>query len=144
MLVDEIKKRMMAAMKAHDTVEKEILRTVLGETSMAAERANKPLSDEETMVIVRKIVKSNEETMGLATDVEQKKTLAREIEILNSMLPKSLSLDEIVAALASVRDPIRAAANDGQATGVAMKHLKASGAVIDGKTVTEAVKRVRA
>jgi uncharacterized protein YqeY len=93
---------------------------------------------------LRKLVKSNEETMGTLEDAEKKAILQREIQILNDFLPKSLSEDEVVAALAPVADSIRAASNDGQATGVAMKHLKASGALVDGRVVTKAVQRVRA
>jgi hypothetical protein len=42
-----------------------------------------------------------------------------------------------------VAGAIKAAGNDGQATGVAMKHLKSAGASVDGKTVAEAVKQIR-
>jgi hypothetical protein len=43
-----------------------------------------------------------------------------------------------------VRDALRAEANDGKATGAAMKHLKSLGALVEGKDVSEAVRRVRA
>ena len=49
----------------------------------------------------------------------------------------------LVAALASVQDAIKAAGNDGQATGVAMKELKKLGAVVNGKDVSAAVKKLR-
>jgi hypothetical protein len=55
-----------------------------------------------------------------------------------------MSEDDIVGLLDSVKDALRAAGNDGQATGIAMKHLKPTGAVVDGKTVSAAVKRIRA
>jgi len=51
--------------------------------------------------------------------------------------------NEFVAALAGVTDAIRAAGNDGQATGVAMKELKKAGAVVNGKDVSAAVKQLR-
>jgi hypothetical protein len=38
---------------------------------------------------------------------------------------------------------MRAAGNDGQATGIAMKHLKALGANVDGKLVSVLTKRLR-
>jgi len=53
-------------------------------------------------------------------------------------------VEDIVSALAPVHAAIKAAGNEGQATGVAMKHLKSSGATVNGKDVAEAVKRVRA
>lgn len=144
MLLDEIKRQMMAAMKAHDTVRKEILRVALGELSMAAERGAGVLPDEAVHVILRKLVKSNQDTLGLTTDAAQQETLRKEIAVLEELLPKSLGADDIVALLEPVRDGIRAAANDGQATGVAMKHLKTTGAVVQGKDVGDAVRRIRA
>ncbi len=144
MLLDEIKRQMMAAMKAHDTVRKEILRVALGELSMAAERAGGTLADEPVQGILRKLVKSNQDTLALTTDPAQQESLRKEIAVLEELLPKTLDADGIVALLDPVRDAIRAAANDGQATGVAMKHLKTTGAAVQGKDVGDAVRRIRA
>jgi len=143
-LSEEIKKRMLQAMKSGDTLEKEILRVALGEIQTQEARASKAMSDEEVAAVLRKLVKNNQETLGVSERAEQKDQLAKEIAILESLLPKALGVDEIVAALAPVRDAVKAAGNDGQATGVAMKHLKSAGAVVTGKEVTEAVKRLRA
>ncbi|MBK9001067.1 MAG: GatB/YqeY domain-containing protein [Myxococcales bacterium] len=144
MLSEEIKKRMLQAMKSGDTLEKEILRVALGEIQTQEARVSKAMSDEEVAAVLRKLVKNNQETLGVSERAEQKDQLAKEIAILESLLPKALGVDEIVAALAPVRDAVKAAGNDGQATGVAMKHLKSAGAVVTGKEVTEAVKRLRA
>lgn len=144
MLLDEIKRQMMAAMKAHDTVTKEILRVALGELSMAVERAGGTLGDEAVQGILRKLVKSNQDTLALTVDPAQQEVLRKEIAVLEALLPKSLGADDIVALLAPVRDAVRAAANDGQATGVAMKHLKTAGATVQGKDVGDAVRRIRA
>ncbi|TAK24480.1 MAG: hypothetical protein EPO40_24150 [Myxococcaceae bacterium] len=144
MLLDEIKRQMMAAMKAHDTVRKEILRVALGELSMAAERAGGTLADEPVQGILRKLVKSNQDTLALTADPAQQETLRKEIAVLEELLPKTLDADGIVALLEPVREAIRAAANDGQATGVAMKHLKTTGAAVQGKDVGDAVRRIRA
>lgn len=143
MLLDEIKARMFKAMKAGDTVEKEILRVAVGEITTDAARVGRAGSDEEATAILRKLVKSNEESIAASADDDQKATLRRENEILASLLPKSLGADEIAAALAPVLDAVKSAGNDGQATGVAMKHLKSIGASVNGKDVSEAVKRVR-
>ena len=143
MLVDDIKARTVAALKAKRDVEKEVLRVALGEIQTAAARSNKALSDDEAAAIVRKLIKSNRETLELARDDEERRVLSEEIQVLESLLPKTLTEDEIVDALGAARDAIRGAANDGQATGVAMKHLKAQGASVDGKTVAAAVKKIR-
>ena len=143
MFKDEINTRIKVALKSGNTLEKEILRVALGEIQTIEHRVSKTLPDDEAMAIVRKLIKSNEETLEHTADAEKKKQLVDEVAILTSLLPKSLSVDEIVALLAPVSDAIRAAGNDGQATGVAMKTLKASGASVNGKDVSEAVKRIR-
>ena len=88
-------------------------------------------------------MKSNEETLASTTDSEKRAVLVQEMEVLAAFLPKSLSADEIAAALAPVAPQIKAAGNDGQATGIAMKQLKSTGAVVNGKDVTAAVKALR-
>jgi len=142
MLVDDIKKRIMAAMKAGRTVEKEVLRVALGELQTMEARGDK-VDDDVVLRVVRKLVKSNRETIAATESEERKAELAAENEVLEELLPKGLSVDDIVAALAPVADAITAAGNDGQATGVAMKHLKSGGATVDGKDVSVAVKRLR-
>jgi hypothetical protein len=143
MLAEEIKTRMFAAMKAKNTVEKEILRVALGEIQTAQVRSDKPLGEDAVGAILKKIVKSNQESLEATADAEQKRVLAEEIEILQALLPQTLSVDQIVEALAAVAEGIRAAKADGPATGVAMKHLKTSGALVDGKDVALAVKQMR-
>lgn len=142
-LLEQIKKRMMAALKSGDVVEKEILRVAVGEIETAASRVDS-FDDEATQAILRKLVKSNEETIQLESDPAKKDALTQEIAILRTLLPKTPGVDEIVAAITPAREAIRAAANDGQATGVAMKALKAAGIVAGGKDVAEAVKKLRA
>lgn len=143
MLIDDIKKRFMQAMKDKKTVEKEVLRVLIGEIQTAESRATSPFTDEEALSIVRKLVKSNQETLAATSSEADKATLTQELEILNSLLPASLSVEQIVVALAPVSDSIKAAGNDGQATGIAMKQLKASGAAVNGKDVSAAVKQIR-
>jgi uncharacterized protein len=143
MLIDQIKARMFQAIKAGATVEKEILRVAMGEITTEAARPGRTGSDEETLAILRKLVKSNEETLASTTEADKRAVLQQEIEILASYLPKSLSQDEIAAALAPVIEQIKAAGNDGQATGIAMKQLKSIAAVVNGKDVGAAIKELR-
>jgi hypothetical protein len=143
MLVDEIKRRITAAMKAGNTVEKDILRLAYGEVQTAEARGT-AVSDDGVAAIVRKLIKSNEETIAATAEGDAKRLLVEENVVLASLLPKSMTVADIVEALAPVRDAIKAAGNDGQATGAAMKHLKSTGAVVNGKDVTEAVKQIRA
>jgi uncharacterized protein len=143
-LTDEIKTRMRAALQARDPVTKDILGLAIGEIQTAEARANRALEDPEVVAVVRKLLKSNEETLAATAVSEDAAKLRRENEVLASLLPKSMDLAAIVAAIAPVAEAVRAARNDGQAMGVAMKHLKSAGAVAEASDVKEAVARLRA
>jgi uncharacterized protein len=142
-LVEEIRKRMLAALKSGNTVEKEVLGVALGDVQTLEARAGKNASDEEAVAVVRRLLKSNQETLAASENEEQKRVLAQENAVLESLLPKTLDVAAIVSALEPVRDEVRAAGNDGQATGIAMKHLKAAGAAVGGKDVAAAVRKLR-
>lgn len=145
MIADEIKKQMMSAMKSRDEVARNVLGVARGEIQAAEARANRPLTEDEAVAVVRKLLKSNEETLAAAPDAAGATALRAENAILSALLPAKLGVDGILAALDAERDAIRAAKTDGQATGVAMKQLKAAGvAGVDGGDVAEAVKRIRA
>jgi uncharacterized protein YqeY len=141
-LVDQIKARMFQAMKAGNTVEKEILRVAMGEITTDAARDGRKGDDAEAQAILKKLVKSNEESAQASQDEAQKAQLRAEIEILNAFLPKALGVDEIVAALAPVAEAVKTA-GDGPAMGVAMKHLKSLGVEVNGKDVSAAVRKLR-
>jgi uncharacterized protein YqeY len=142
-ILDELKARMSEALRGKDEVAKNIYRLAYSEMQLASARSSKDVDDDEAIAILKKLVKSNEETLAVATEGAQREALAREIALLTAILPKTLSVAEIVAALAPVSESVRGAGNDGQATGVAMKHLKSTGASVDGKTVAAAVKQIR-
>ena len=142
-LLDQIKARMFAAMKSGNVTEREILKVAMGEITTDAARAGRKGDDEEALGLLRKLVKSNEESIEASQDEAQKTQLRAEIEVLATFLPKSLGVPEIVAALAPVAEAVKTAGNDGQATGVAMKHLKTLGANVNGKDVSAAVRQLR-
>ena len=144
MLKDEMKRRMLEAMKARRTVEKDVLRVALGEVQTVESRSGADVSDDEVGRILRKLIKSNEESLAATEDAARRATLEEENAVLGSLLPRTLDVAEIVAALAPVREAILGAGGDGQATGVAMKHLKGAGAAVDGKDVSAAVRSMRA
>ena len=142
-IVDDLKGRMNEALRAKDEVAKNIYRLAYSELQLASARSGKDASDDDAVAILKKLVKANEETFAVAADAGQREALTREIELLAALLPKTLGVAEVVAALAPVVDAVKAAGNDGQATGVAMKHLKSTGASVDGKTAAAAVKQIR-
>jgi hypothetical protein len=94
------------------------------------------------------MVESNTETLAQLrshdrADAPQVAVLEREITFLKSILPETLDADAIVRALAPVREDIVNAKSDGQATGVAMKHLKSQSLNVQGQDVSVAVKQIR-
>jgi len=146
-ILEVLKSKLTEARKAGRSAELPILQVVLGEASTAEARSGKAPSDEEVEKIIRKTMLGNQETMGLMkqhgrTGDEYTK-LEAENTLLQTFLPKTLSVAEIVAELAAVADAIKGAKSDGQATGVAMKHLKGRGLKVLGDDVTAAVKQVR-
>jgi uncharacterized protein YqeY len=143
MLLDEIKSRMFKAMKEGRIVEKEILRVAVGEITTDAARAGKSGSDEESQAILRKLIKSNDESLALTEDTARRAALELENRTLAELLPKTLTVEEIVAQLDSQKSAIIAAGNEGQATGVAMKFLKGLEVTVNGKDVALAVKQLR-
>jgi uncharacterized protein YqeY len=139
MLIDQIKQRMFQAMKTGATVEKEVLRTVIGEVTRTGEAA----SDERVLQVLRKLVKANQETLRSATDAAQRSALEQEIVVLEEYLPRSLGTAELAELLGPVAAEIRAAAGAGPALGVAMKFLKSQAAVAEAQNVRDAVTQLR-
>jgi uncharacterized protein YqeY len=147
-LVDTLKARALEAMRAKDKDATTIIRLAIGELQTAEARAARALSDDEGYSILKKLIKSNEETLGLTpdSDTEKRAVLAREIELLRGFLPATLGTEQIRALLESapgIKDAIVAAKSEGQATGVAMKHLKSSGAQAEAPDVVKAVQAIR-
>lgn len=143
MLIDDVKAQITQAMRDKDNQTRDLLKVVLGELQTAAARSSEELTDDQAQKIVRKMVKSSQEMIELSDRPEVIEKAKAELVILDSLLPKTLSIDEIITALGPVKDAVLAAGNDGQATGVAMKHLKSTGAVVEGKDVGQAVKQMR-
>lgn len=143
MLKDTLKSKTMAAMKAKDSVAVTIYRLAQGEVQQNEARAGRDFTDADVQAVLKKLVKSNEETIVATADGEAKEVLVRETALLKELLPAAWGVPQIVEALASVKDAIVGAGNDGQATGVAMKHLKSLGAQVTGADVGAAVKQLR-
>ena len=143
MLTDQIRDRVKQAMRSGDTIEKNVLRLALGEVQSEESRSGETLGDGAVEALLRKLVKSNRDTLAAGPSDERRGILEREVEILEGLLPKTLGPEEIEAALEPVREAILAARADGQATGVAMKHLKSTGAAVAGQDVAQAVKAMR-
>ena len=141
--------KLVEAMKAKDDLVKDILRVVLGEVSTRKARTGQEPRDEEVHGIIRAVIAGNAETRKELeqrgqTGHEAYAKLGKENAYLETLLPKTLDRDAIRRELAAVAAELKAAKSDGQATGLAMKHLKQKGLAVLGEDVSAAVKEMRA
>ena len=86
---EQIKKDLMAAMKAKDEEKKNTLRILIGEFSRGETKA---VSDDEAVKHVKKLIKSERETLERSGT----EGTNRYIEILESYLPKMAADEDII------------------------------------------------
>jgi uncharacterized protein YqeY len=147
-----IQSEIKEGMKSKNTFKVNILKTILGEVQ-TQEARGKDVSDEDIEKIFRKFKEGAEETLKVLhgnleeeklemVSLEQVQPYLDEIAIYDEFIPQTMSVEDIMEALKGV-EGITEANSDGQATGVAMKHLKSSGAKVLGGDVSEAVRNIR-
>ncbi len=145
----DLQAKIQEAVKARDDLARDLLRVVLGEVSTRKARTGKEPAEAEVHAIIRSLMTNNAETRK---ELEQRgqtaheayERLGRENEYLETLLPRTLDQAAIRAALEPIAGDLKGAKNDGQATGMAMKHLKQKGLAVLGEDVAAAVKQVRA
>ena len=139
---ERLRERINAA--SFKSTEKDILKLVLGECQAVPVAEMGKMTDEKGNGIIKKLIKSNEETLGyLSKDDDRRSKLEEENEILAAFLPSYWSAEKIQAEFLNHESPlcesITNAKSDGQATGIAMKHLQSINAPVEGQTVKEVV-----
>jgi uncharacterized protein len=147
-LLQTLNDKLTECRRARQATEMGVLQVILGDATMIEARTGKKASDDEVEKLIRKTMLANQETLTL---LEQRSLsgspnhakLTAENALLVSLLPRTMSVEEIVAELAEVADAIKGAKNDGQATGAAMKHLKGKQLKALGDDVSAAVKKMR-
>jgi uncharacterized protein YqeY len=125
-LQEKIKSDLMDAIKAKDADRKEALRVVLGEFDR---QGQKTLTDDEVAGVLRKLVKSERETLELKGESD-----SAFIRTIEAYLP-TMATDEEIAAFINENIDFSGFKNKMQAMGPIMKHF---GEKADG----HAVKRV--
>ena len=96
-LKEKINTDFMTALKAKNTVAKNLLSVVRGEIQTTEKNTGKELSDEEVLSILNKTAKSLKEMV--ANGSEQSKF---ELEIIESYLPKQMSKEEVTTKVTEV------------------------------------------
>jgi uncharacterized protein YqeY len=142
MIKEEIQKQIKEGMLAGEKFKVNTLKTILGEIQAKEMKSGKDLKEEEVESIIRKFKEGAEETIQFVNGSDENEFILQEIDIYNSFIPKTLTVDEIIKALEGITE-IFEVNNDGQAMGIAMQDLKSKGLKVLGKDVKEAVARIR-
>ena len=145
-LIEQIQKDITAAMKAREEHRLSTLRMV--KTALKNREIDKmaPLDDKESQQVLSTLIKQRKESVEQFTKggrQEMADNEAAEIKIIEAYMPKAAGEDEIVAGVKAV------IAEMGSPTmkdmGAVMKNVMArfnnTGARVDGKQVSDAVKR---
>ena len=120
----QIKKDLMTAMKAKDAVRKDTLRVVMGEFGRAE---SKELNDDAVIKILKKLIKSEKETLAQMGSEED----SAFIQVIEAYLPQMADENEITTWVQANID-FSQYKSKMQAMGPIMKHF---GARADGNAV---------
>ncbi len=110
MLVDELKKANMEAMKAHDSDARSILSVVLTREKtleLDLHEKGEEVSDSDVLSIISKVLKElDEEKEGYMKvgNTDRVSGINHQIEVISSYLPKQLSEEEILEIINSLED----------------------------------------
>lgn len=145
-IVDQITKDMTAAMKAREEARLSTLRMV--KTALKNKEIDKraPLDDQEAMAVLNTLIKQRKEsveqfTRGGRQELADKE--AAEITVIEGYLPKSASDEEIATTVRAVITEMGSPTmkDMGAVMKQAMAKFAANGTRVDGKVVSETVKR---
>ena len=146
MIQKKLKEKIHQSMKNKNQAVLDVCRVALGDIQTLESRKGS-VSEDECQKILRKLVDSNNEMMRSLIDEMKIAKLKKENEVLDSLLPKLLSVDEIEAIFLNSDgaefEKIRDVENVGQAMGIAMKFLSSKKLSINGNDVKEVVSKIR-
>ena len=141
-LIDQIQKDIVEAMKARDEQRLSCLRMV--KTALKNKEIDKmsPLDDKESQQVLATLIKQRKDsveqfTKGGRQEMADKE--AAEIKLIEAYLPKAAGEEEI-AAIAEM-SPAPTMKDMGTVMKSAMARFNAAGMRVDGKVVSEAVKK---
>jgi hypothetical protein len=145
----DMQAKLQEAIKAGDGLARDLLRVILGEVATRRARTGQEPADAEVHGIIRAMVANNTQTRH---ELERRgqtahaayDRLSRENAYLETLLPRTLDRAAVRRELAPLTADLKGAKNDGQATGLAMKHLKQQGLAVLGEDVAAAVQELRA
>jgi uncharacterized protein YqeY len=146
-LIDQIQKDIVTAMKARDEHRLSTLRMV--KTALKNKEVDKmaPLDDKESQQVLSTLIKQRKDsieqfTKGGRQEMADKE--AAEIKVIETYLPKAAGEGEIAAGVKAAIDemtPAPSMKEMGTVMKNAMARFAAAGMRVDGKAVSEAVKK---
>jgi uncharacterized protein len=146
-LIDQIQKDIVAAMKSREEERLSCLRMV--KTALKHKEIEKmaPLDEKESQQVLSTLIKQRKEsieqfTKGGRTEMADKE--AAEIKLIETYLPKEASEEEIVAGVRATMVDLTGPLTMkdlGSVMKAAMARFAAAGLRVDGKVVSEAVKK---
>ena len=110
MLIDELKKAQMEALKTKDTLKRSVLQTVTGKVKLAEiekRTKNESLTDDDVLLVINKVIKElDEEILAFknANRLEKVEELTLQKQILEAYLPAKLTEEEIKEIINSLED----------------------------------------
>ena len=145
-ILREVMKRLLVtAIKEKDEACRDILRLVIADVESDCKRQD---DDKWAESVIRKHLKQIDESLHFfAEDQPGHSKLTFQKSFLNSLLPKTLTEQEIEAELLNSSgrevEDIQEAKSEGQATGIAMKFFRQNNLNVLGKDVKSVVSKIR-
>jgi uncharacterized protein YqeY len=143
---DQIQKDMVEAMRSRDELRLSTLRMVKSALKNKEIDKRGPLDDKEAQQVMNTLIKQRKDSIeqfqkGGRPELAEKE--AAEIKFIEAYLPKALGEEEIAAAVkATIAEMGSPTLKDmGTVMKNTMARLQASGARVEGKTVSEMVKK---
>jgi uncharacterized protein YqeY len=146
-LIDQIQEDIVAAMKAREEQRLSTLRMVKSALKNREIEKMAPLDDQESQQVLFTLIKQRKDsveqfTKGGRQEMADKE--AAEIKLIETYLPKAAGEDEMIAevraAIAEMTGPLTMK-DMGTVMKAAMARFAAAGMRVDGKMVSEAVKK---
>lgn len=103
-ILEQIRADSVSARKSNDKLKSGLLVTLLSEAQTVGKNAGRETTDEETIAVIKKFIKNSNQVAEAARDNITAETNAyKEIEILESYLPKQLTEDEIIEIIKNIK-----------------------------------------
>jgi uncharacterized protein len=143
-IVDRITQEMTQAMKNREELKLSTLRMVKSALKNKEIEKRQALDDKEAVAVLSTLIKQRKEsieqfTKGGRTELAEKEKA--EIDIIESYMPKALGEDEIVSAVKATVVEMGSPTMKDMGTVMKNTMAKFGGARVDGKIVSEIVKR---